>query len=339
MAKKLHYDFINDKSLVARVGPTLACTRALDTATRRNSSGVREAVLANVARFDHTAGGVSLGLLSEEARTNLFLNSDAPVTQGVTTTAKSYVVWMEGAGSVTLSGTGTGVATDGSPVVVICTAGTLTLTVAGGPDLVQVEAGTGPTSYIPTVGSAVLRNKDNISVIDATWFNAGGDGSSYSRATQTYSNATTDSFIVAICQSTSLKVSHYVQDAPLENGRTLTVGFASGLNNAYPAGVEVGHASAYSAGDLQAYFNGVAGNAASHTLSSTATVDRIWLGSQPASGGIGHFNGHIAEVRYYNTRLTNAELEAMSLGTFPSGGGSGRSGPGLTFGGMGRMGT
>ena len=191
----------------------------------------------------------------------------------------------------------------------------------GSPDLVQVEAGTIPTSYIPTAGSPVLRNKDNILAIDATWFNAGGDGSLYSRATKPYSDSSADGFIVGICLGTGLKVSHYVQDAPFENGRTLTVGFASQLNNAYPAGVEVNHAAAYASGDLQAYFNGVAGNATGHTLSSTAGVDRIWVGAQPAASGTSHFNGHIAEIRYYDERLDNATIEAMSNGTFPSEGG------------------
>lgn len=76
MPLTLHYDFERDKSLVARVGPTLTCTRTGTDATRVNASGQIETVAANTARFDHTLnGGVSLGLLVEIAHTNICLHS------------------------------------------------------------------------------------------------------------------------------------------------------------------------------------------------------------------------------------------------------------------------
>jgi hypothetical protein len=65
----------------ASLDPRVAVARALDTATRINSSGIVEIVNANLPRFDYDP--VTLlckGLLIEEARTNLALQSDLLTT-------------------------------------------------------------------------------------------------------------------------------------------------------------------------------------------------------------------------------------------------------------------
>lgn len=106
------------------------------------------------------------GYLSEETRTNLFLNSSAPVTQNVTITTTTYVVTVWGSGSVAVSAgtataTGYGTATDGSPVTIVCTGGgTIVCTVTGTPTYVQVEAGTFGTSPIVTAGTSAVRAAD-----------------------------------------------------------------------------------------------------------------------------------------------------------------------------------
>lgn len=85
-------------------------TRALDTATRINSSGFVEVVNANLPRFDYTlnTGGACKGLLIEESRTNILRNwsdftavanwtavgvsgGSAPTNTGNTTTAPDGV--------------------------------------------------------------------------------------------------------------------------------------------------------------------------------------------------------------------------------------------------------
>ncbi|WP_020675572.1 hypothetical protein [Geopsychrobacter electrodiphilus] len=96
-------------------------------------------------------------LLHEGAATNLFLNSDAPVTQNITTTAQAYVLSMTGTGSITASGTGSGVATEGSPLTFTATAGTLTLTKTGTVTTADFCAETVPTSHIPTTTAPVTR--------------------------------------------------------------------------------------------------------------------------------------------------------------------------------------
>lgn len=57
--------------------PRVTVARALDTATRINSSGLVEMISANLPRFDYTygTGGACKGLLIEEQRTNTNTNS------------------------------------------------------------------------------------------------------------------------------------------------------------------------------------------------------------------------------------------------------------------------
>lgn len=102
------------------------------------------------------------GPLIEPARTNYFLNSTVPITQNITTTAQKYTVSVKGTGNITLSGTATGVATDGSPLTVTATEGTLTCTVAGTLSRVNVEAGAFGTSFIDTGATTVTRPAANL---------------------------------------------------------------------------------------------------------------------------------------------------------------------------------
>jgi len=89
------FDFYNDAEY-PNVRPTLdlafAQTKVLDsritfsrgsTATYFDANGVLQSAATNTARFDHNpATGESLGLLVEEARTNLRTYSNAPYTSG-----------------------------------------------------------------------------------------------------------------------------------------------------------------------------------------------------------------------------------------------------------------
>lgn len=81
------------------------------------------------------------GLLLEGARTNLLVDPAAPATQGITVTAVEHALSMVGAGSVTLSGVGSGTATAAAPLVFTPTAGTLTVTPSGDVSKFQCEVG------------------------------------------------------------------------------------------------------------------------------------------------------------------------------------------------------
>jgi peptidoglycan/xylan/chitin deacetylase (PgdA/CDA1 family) len=96
------------------------------------------------------------------ARTNLFLNSNTPVTQNITTTAQQYTISVLGTGDVTVSGTAIGTATEGAPLTVTATVGTLTCTVTGTLSRVQVEAGAFASPFNDTASTTVTRAATNL---------------------------------------------------------------------------------------------------------------------------------------------------------------------------------
>lgn len=146
-------------------------TRALNTATRINASGNIEAVNANLPRFDFEPSTlVCKGLLVEESRTNLLLNSllnGANLsTQSVALSAQSYTLSFYGTGSIAISGgysatvSGTGAYPARKTFTFTPTAGSSTFTVSGTVQYAQLEAGAFASSFIPTGAASVTRNSD-----------------------------------------------------------------------------------------------------------------------------------------------------------------------------------
>jgi len=212
-------------ALQKTLDPRVTFTRA-STGTYVGSDGLLQSAVTNEARFDHNpTTGESLGLLVEEARTNLLLNSATLSTQSVTVAAAANTLSFYGTGTVTLTGVstagplvGTGANTGvdylltedsfaliyeddtliyqevANPSRVSLTftptVGVLILTVSGSVTNAQLEAGAFPTSYIPTTTATATRAADVASITGTSFssFYNQTEGTAYwdgSRATTT----------------------------------------------------------------------------------------------------------------------------------------------------------
>ncbi len=90
---------------------------------------------------------------------NMFLNSDSPATQTVTTAATTtYTVTVTGTGSLTLSGGGAGTVSAGSPLTFTATTTSVTFTLSGSLTRIQLNRGPVATDYLATTNAARYGN-------------------------------------------------------------------------------------------------------------------------------------------------------------------------------------
>jgi hypothetical protein len=256
------------------------------------------------------------GLLVEEARTNLFLNSAVGVTQSCTVTAAAHTLSFYGTGTVTLSGVstagplvGTG-ATDRVFLTFTPTAGSLTLTVSGSVRYVNLELGAFATSAIVTAGSTVLQAVDVATVNTLTpWFNA-AEGTLLVDFTPTRVTGATQypagfddgtaANIISVYFDTSGQSFGFVSTASVQQVNSYS---AVNLSN----GVTAKLAFAYKVNDFAVSANGAA--AVTDTLGTIPTVTKLVIGNR--SAGSRQFTGHIRRILYWPTRRSNAALRTI----------------------------
>jgi hypothetical protein len=324
----LMLNFVDTTTLDSRV----TLTRAANTATRTNSSGVIELVNANLPRFDYDPVTLaSRGLLVEESRRNLLLNSlidgTSLSTQSVTVTAVSHTLSFYGTGSITLSGaatavvTGTGAYPNRQTLTFTPIVGVLVCTVVGSVQYAQLEINNATTgsSFIPTAGTAVTRNADVATMTGtnfSSWYNQ-TQGTFVVSASVLWQGNLARSVAVArgavgITDAINLFIGIGVGGAA---GRFRDDIVVAGANQAalgdaavLVANTPYKNALAYKANDFASATSG--GNLRTDTSGTVPTVALLDIGNRNA---LSYANGHIQSVTYYNTRLSNTQIQALTV--------------------------
>jgi len=316
----LDQQFADRKDLIDAIsGQQLITHTRASAGTYRGSDGLIKTATTDEARFDHDpVTGESLGLLVEEQRSNLLLNSGALATQDVTVTAVAHTLSFYGSGTVTLSGThtatvvGTGAYPARTTLTFTPTAGTLTVTVSGTVEYANLEIGSFATSYIPTAGSTVTRAADVVSIEGAnfsSWYRQDegtvfGDTTSFNSDT---SKNTAGWGIDADDTTDQNRIWFY-------HTKNQYIGSASGstqysLNfSDIQAGVRLKSGFSYKENDIAASSNGL--TPLVDTSATLPTVDRLFIGKV----GIGatELNGTIRRLVYWDQRLPNSTLQTIT---------------------------
>lgn len=263
---------------------------------------------------------VALGLLVEEQRTNLLLNSASLATQNVTVTAAAHTLSFTGTGTVTLSGVssagplvGTG-ANNRVSLTFTPTSGSLTLTVSGSVTLAQLEVGSFRTSYIPTTSAQVTRAADNISLANSLYPFNFNEGTLVVEAAIEGENVNDNRLAVignAASSYRSIDLSRSSNDSIL---------LSTVINNSQTGVGETGNkntlgqilrtAGVYKENDFAVCLDG--GTLSTDLTGSvpTTTVDNLMIGRFPTN--IRYLNGHIKSLVYLPRRASNSELQAMT---------------------------
>jgi len=312
----LDLQFATDKTLTARKGPTPTFTRA-STATFVGSDGLIQSAAINEPRFDHDPLTLACkGLLIEEGRTNLVFPSDTLTTQTRTVTAVAHTLSFYGTGTIVLSGvaiatvTGTGAYPTRTTLTFTPTAGSLILTVTGSVTQAQLEAGSFPTSYIPTVASSVVRSADVCSITgsDFSGFYNQSEGSFYTESRPNTVNGTTTVFGVSNGTANERWLNRFAQN---EQVNITSAGVESALDALNPvAGTLYKVAAAAKLNDMAMSINGL--SVLTDTSQPMPVVDRAGIGN-PTGSVAGGGAVTIASIRYFRKRLPNAKLVTITV--------------------------
>ena len=310
----------------ASLDSRVTLTRAGNTATCVNSSGNIALVNADLPRFDFNPTTLACnGLLIEESRTNLLLNSllngTSLSTQLVTTTAAAHTLSFYGTGQIVLTGTssatvvGTGAYPNRQTLTFTPTVGVLTLTVTGTVQYAQLEVGAFVTSFIPTAASQVTRTAD-VATMTGTNFTSWFNVSEGAFAAKVIFSSLAANFPILYSAANVANGSYYINTNKSGAGGTTVYSECSdvtaqatinNLTNAV-AGSAFITTFAYKLNSFAAAGNG--GAVSTDTSGTVPTnLDILYLGSRRGSL---YLNGWVQKLSFWPQRITNAEVQAFS---------------------------
>jgi len=180
----------------------------------------------------------------------------------------------------------------------------------------QLESGSFPTSYIGTTNSSVVRSADVCQITggDFSGFWNGVEGSFAVEYDRLGFDIAKESEVFQATNSSGTN-QFYLNASSYSSGNDYflyypgSVAASLVLGPVQPAGTLVKASTAYKVNDFAAARNG--GDVVTDSSGSVPVVDRLNLGRDSAAG-LFYLNGHIARLRYYPTRLTNAQLQSLS---------------------------
>jgi hypothetical protein len=172
----------------------------------------------------------------------------------------------------------------------------------------QLEAGSFPTSYIPTTTGTLARSADVCSITTAGWSNAGND----TMVAEYFVERTTNAILVEGGPSISW----------------MTIGFATTnrQRNLYRHGGSSTRVDAQTA-DNSVSFVSINKTAltSGEQIALNGSLSQTLLGDPPQSdistilsigrrsdGGFAYLNGHLASIRYYRKRLPDAKIQTIT---------------------------
>jgi hypothetical protein len=173
----------------------------------------------------------------------------------------------------------------------------------------QAETGSVATSYIPTVAATATRNADVISKTGVSGFIGQTQGTIYAEVDFSRAGKTSAQRVIELTDDTvanRLVIAFGNDTSIITRVTTATVEQAS-----FTATVAFGIlkvALAYSSAGCVLFINGV--NLASNSSATIPACTKINLGS--TFGGVSQLNDRIRAAAIYTTRLSNAELSALT---------------------------
>ena len=185
----------------------------------------------------------------------------------------------------------------------------------------QIEAGAFPTSYMPTSASQFTRNRDTVSMTGdnfSDWYNQ-SEGSFYMNIRNIQQQPTGGAYTRLIDLRGTPTGDNYYLVAITPNGRAIYNEMLSNGSSqlnfgaTYPIPNSPTGIVKITTGLQQNNF--IAYNFASQFLSDTSSVtlpilNTLYIGRDQNGGS--QINGHISQLTYYPTRLTNAQLQTLT---------------------------
>lgn len=172
----------------------------------------------------------------------------------------------------------------------------------------QLEAGSFPTSYIPTTTAALTRSADVCSISGANFTSFWNQ----SEGTLFASGITQGYLAMASSGANANQIAIFRNPSPLYMRFDVAVGGSYGAQIIGPTitGASFNKiAGSYALNDVRAAFNGALGTQDT-TVTIPSNLTTLNIGSQ--SLGAAPHNGHVARIQYFRKLLPNAKLQSLT---------------------------